>query len=203
MKEIKLNKDNALAVIRETIKVIEKGGTIIYPTETSYGLGGDFYNQKAIKKIYKIKGRGDDKPLPIIVPDLLTATTLVHFPRLALELAAKHWPGPLTLVLPYRYCGIDQCFEDFLALRISSHHFVSELLSHLAAPIISTSANLSTRANIYTPQAIRKSFAQAKFQPDLFINVGNLPKTLASTIIKVDKENKASLLRAGALKIKI
>lgn len=203
MKEIKLTKTNSLIVIREAMNVLSKGGTIVYPTETSYGLGGDFYEEKAVNKIYKIKARNRQKPLPIIVPDLLSATTLVHFPKTALDLATKYWPGALTLVLPYRYCDFDQCFDDFLALRISSHPFVQALMSYFAGPIISTSANLSEEGNLYTPQAIRKSFVNNKFKPDLFINAGVLPAIAASTIVKIDKKNKLEILRQGKIKIKV
>lgn len=203
MKEIKLTKNNLLSVIQEASEVLDKGGTIVYPTETSYGLGGDFYDDKAIKKIYKIKQRDLKKPLPIVVPDLVSASTLVHFSKISLELAMKYWPGPLTLVLPYRYCKMQVCFDDFLALRVSSHPFVQALLANFAKPIISTSANISEQASCFTAQDIRRNFAGQKYQPDLFINAGSLPIVQASTIIKVDKDNQAVVLRQGKLKPKL
>ncbi len=197
MKEIKLTKNNVLAVIQEATAILDNGGVIVYPTETSYGLGGDFYDDQAIEKIYQIKQRDKKKPLPVIVPDLTSASTLVHFSKKSLELAMKHWPGPLTLVLPYRYYPMHKNFADFLALRISSHLFVQELLLNFARPLISTSANISEQASCFTAQSIRQIFAGQPHQPDLFINAGSLPITAASTIIKVDQNDAMQILRQG------
>ncbi|MBT4349342.1 threonylcarbamoyl-AMP synthase [bacterium] len=200
MREIELNQKNHLAVLREAVDVLNNGGVIIYPTETSYGLGANFLDKEATEKIYKIKKRDDKKALPVIVPDLMTATTLVEFPQQALGLANEHWPGPLTLVLPYRYCQASVC-DDYLALRVSSHPFVTELLRNFGAAIISTSANIAGSDNCYTVKDVREQFKYAEFKPDLFINFGNLPINKPSTIIKIDENNHLEILRQGDLKI--
>lgn len=199
MKEVKLTKNNVLAVIQEATAILDNGGVIVYPTETSYGLGGDFYDEQAIEKIYQIKQRDRTKPLPVIVPDLTSASTLVHFSKKSLELAMKHWPGPLTLVLPYRYYQMHKSFADFLALRVSSHLFVQELLANFARPLISTSANISEQASCFTAQDVRRNFASGVYKPDLFINAGSLPITPASTIIKVGQNDVIEILRQGEL----
>jgi L-threonylcarbamoyladenylate synthase len=166
-------------------------------------LGVNFFDKKVVNKIYQIKQRDENKPLPVIVPDMMTATTLVEFPQQALRLATEHWPGPLNLVLPYRYCQANHCHNDFLALRVSSHHFVRDLLIHFGSAIISTSANIADEGDCYTVENVRRQFKQAEHQPDLFINFGNLPKNQPSTTIKIDKDNKVQILRQGSLKIDI
>ena len=201
MKEIELTAKNKIVVLQETIDVLERGGVVIYPTETSYGLGGDFFNHQVFDKIYQIKERDKDKPLPVIVPDIMTATTLVEFSKEALRLSGLHWPGPLTLVLPYRYYDLGDSYDGYLALRISSYPFVSGLLAHFGKPLIATSANISGEINCYTARDVRRRFLSLKKQPDLFINAGNLPIRKPSTIIKIDKNNQIKILRQGDLKI--
>ena len=203
MKEIKLSAKNRIKVLQKAIDVLESGGVIIFPTETSYGLGANFYNQKAVDKIYRIKGRDKSKPLPIIISDIISATTLVEFSQPALQLAEDYWPGPLTLALPYRYCNLRKCSDDYLALRVSSHPLARELVENLGQPLISTSANIAGEDNCYIVKDIREQFNSLKEQPDLFINAGDLPRFKPSTIIKISRDGKMKILRQGDLKIKI
>lgn len=200
MEEIKLNSSNRIAVLQKALEVLNRGGVIVYPTETSYGLGGDFFDQRVVNKIYKIKQRDKNKALPVLVSDLKTASALVKFSPLATDLARKYWPGPLTLVLPYRYCDWHQCYQDSLALRISSFAWTKDLVELFGKPLISTSFNLSKQASSYQVKEIKKYLDLLKIKPDLFINAGNLPKVLASTIIKVWLDDSWELLRQGELK---
>jgi L-threonylcarbamoyladenylate synthase len=202
MREIKLTTSNKAIVLKEALDVLKQGGVIIYPTETSYGLGADFYNKSALAKIYKIKKRDTKNPLPVLVPDLLMATTLVKFSKGARLLASKYWPGPLTLVLPFKYCRWQGHCDDFLALRVSNHPLASNLVTALGNPLVATSANLSNQPNCYKPEEIIASFAKAEFTPDLFINVGSLPVRKPSTLVKFVGE-EMEILRQGNLKIEI
>lgn len=199
MEEIKLNSKNRIAVLQKALEVLNNGGVIVYPTETSYGLGGDFFDQRVVNKIYKIKQRDKNKALPVLVPDLQTASSLVEFSPLAAALARKYWPGPLTLVLPYRYCDWHACHQDSLAMRISSFIWTKNLVELFGKPLISTSFNLSSKAAAYQVKEIKRYLELLNIQPDLFINAGNLPKNLASTIIKVNKDNSWELLRQGEI----
>ena len=200
MKEIKLNKNNRVQIIQEAIEVLKNGGTIIYPTETSYGLGCDFYNKKALNKIYQIKKRDKNKPLSVIIPDITSATYLVEFSKEAQDLANSHWPGPLTMVLPFKYCKWQGHCDDYLALRISSHPLAMDLVCNFGHPIVATSANISEKGDAYDPAKIKEQFVSEKFQPDLFINVGVLPPRPPSTIVKFNGGIK--ILRQGEIKIK-
>ncbi|MBT4210194.1 MAG: threonylcarbamoyl-AMP synthase [Candidatus Komeilibacteria bacterium] len=201
MEEIILTKDNKAQVLQKALEILEAGGTIIYPTETSYGLGCDFYNQTAAAKIYKIKGRGK-KPLSVIVPDIIAASTLVEFSDQSRRLALENWPGALTLVLPFKYKQINHHIDSHLALRISSHPIADALANSFAKPIVATSANISDNPDSYKPEDIKKQFKDAKFKPDLFINAGELPERATSTIIKFVGD-KGEILRQGDIKIKL
>lgn len=201
MEEIKLDLKNRVEVLQRALEVLQKGGTVVYPTETSYGLGCDFYNDKAMRKIYRIKNRSKKFPLSVIIPDIVAASYLVEFNQKARYLAFENWPGPLTLILPYKYCKYQKECDDFLALRVSSHPLAADLASNFGKPIVATSANISGQPDAYNPQTIRKYFQNAKYQPDLFINAGVLPKRQTSTIVKFDAEAKSSIIRQGDIKI--
>ncbi len=202
MKEVILNKNNRLQVLQQALDIIQSGGVIIYPTETSYGLGADFYNDQAINRVYKIKNRDKEYKLSVLVPDLDSAKTIVNFPSEARRLAEIYWPGALTLVLAFRNCTWPDHCSDYLALRVSSHAFAGELVKSHGGPIIATSANISGQSDCYTPEQIKEQFKNQDFKPDLFINAGKLKQNKPSTIIKFT-DQKAEILRQGDLKIKI
>lgn len=202
MQEIKLNKNNKIEVIRRALEVLNSGGVIVYPTETSYGLGANFFDPRAVRKIYQIKKRNKSNFLPVIVPDYNYAVTMVNFPFLASNLAQNHWAGPLTLVLPFRHKDWQKHFPDHLALRVSSQPFVQDLSMQFGLPLVATSANISDRPDSYTPQKVRKDFSDQLIKPDLFINAGVLQKNSPSTIVSfVDEQPK--ILRQGNLKINL
>ena len=202
MEEIILTKDNKAQVLQTALEVLNKGGVIVYPTETSYGLGCDFYNEAAVAKIYKIKNRDKKSPLSVIVPDIIAASALVEFSDKSRRLALGQWPGPLTLVLPYKYCEIQHHCDNYLALRVSSHPIADALVNNFAKPIVATSANISDNPDSYTPEDIKKQFKDSKIKPDLFINVGELPERANSTIVKF-AGIKGEILRQGDIKIKL
>lgn len=202
MKEIKLTKKNYIEVLNKAYDILYKGGSVIYPTETSYGLGVDFNNKKAVNSVYTIKQRNDNKPLSVLMPDLTYALVLLDFNSLAYKLALKYWPGPLTMIIPFKHKSLDKYGYNNLAIRISSNEFANDLTIKLGGPLISTSANISDNNDCYTPQDIKKQFKDKKNTPDLFINAGALKKKKPSTIIKCSKD-KIEVLRQGEIKIKI
>ena len=154
--------------------------------------------EEAIKKIYAIKQRQADKPLPVIVADLETAEKLVIFDDKIRQLVAQHWPGPLTVVLPFKLFGQKKHFLETLGLRISSNIFCLALSKIFANPIVSTSANISGQKAIYNVEQIKEQFSRCNVKPDLLINAGNLPLTLPSTIIK-SENGKIKILRQGKI----
>ena len=85
----------------EAVEYLKAGKTIVFPTETSYGLGCDAANQEAVNKIFKIKGRKSDKPLLVVVPTIEMAKKYLVWNNLLEDLASRYWPGPLTLVGKY------------------------------------------------------------------------------------------------------
>ena len=230
MKIIKLNKSNRLVIVKQAVDVLKQGGTVVYPTETAYGLGADFLNPEAIKKIYRIKGRNFKKPLSVIVADLKMAQKSVKFNKIALNLAKKYWPGALTLILNSKF-SIPSKFKNSdyktLALRVSADKLAGAIAKKLKNPLTATSANLSGKGELYSAKAVIKEFSakvsqrrpaygmgasrpawlgpasgrkNKKFQPDLIIDAGKLAKVKPSTIVKISK-NKIEILRQGNIVI--
>lgn len=180
--------------IKEAVQILKRGGTVVFPTETAYGLAADATNKKAVKHIFKLKERPLEKSLPWIAASLSMTKKYVTFSPPALKLVKKYWPGPLTIVLP-RKKG-----RGTVALRVSGNIIAQKLSADLKKPIISTSANISGEPTCYSAEEVEKQFAKKSLQPDLLLDGGILKKNKPSTIIKIEK-NKIVVLRQGAVKI--
>ncbi len=195
MRILQLKKDNFSFIVKTAVKVLKDGGVVVYPTETAYGLGADFLNPQAVKKIYQIKGRSFNKPLPVLVSSLAMAKTMVKFDKLSLKLAKKYWPGPLTLILNSKFQ-----IKNYktLGLRISASKLATFLVKKSGRPITATSANLSGRGELYTAKEIAAQFKNKKFQPSLIIDSGRLPRQRTSTIVKMIN-GRMEILRRGKI----
>ncbi|MBI4090469.1 MAG: threonylcarbamoyl-AMP synthase [Candidatus Komeilibacteria bacterium] len=201
MKVIKYDSNNKAGILAEALVTLLSGGTVVYPTETAYALGGDFYSPRAYRSVFRIKYRTTTKPLPVIVPDFRYAATLVEFSPEAARLAERYWPGPLTLVLPFKY---RQAWphhpDDHLALRVSSHAIAANLSKVFGHPLIATSANRSGSDPCYTIEEVVEQMQQSRLQPDLVIDAGALQEVPVSTIVRVDG-SVCTVLRRGSIVI--
>lgn len=173
----------------EITKLLMDGQTIIYPTETSYGLGCDATNQAAVAKIFKIKERDPLKPLLVIVSSLEQIKPYIIWDERLKIIEQKYWPGPLTIMLPAQSQtnlaeGIVSQ-SGWLAFRISSHPVARTLAQAAGVPLVSTSANKAGEKTLYSPLTIIETFSHSTTRPDIVINGGDLPETPASTIVKL------------------
>src|SRR6187401_2389196 len=134
--------DEAIARAAELIRV---GEPVAVPTETVYGLAADATNAEAVARIYAAKGRPRFNPLIVHVPDLEAAERIGRFDGEARMLAKKHWPGPLTLVVPLvkgaAIPGIVTAGLQTIALRIPAHPAMQALLKACGRPLAAPSAN--------------------------------------------------------------
>ena len=135
------------AALREAARVIANGGIVAVATETVYGLAADARDPAAVARIYAAKGRPSFNPLIVHVADLAAAQRIATFDDDALALAARFWPGPLTLVLPLRAgAGVASLVTaglDTIALRVPAHRAMRSLLAASGAPLAAPSANAS------------------------------------------------------------
>lgn len=134
--------------IARVVEVLRRGGIILYPTDTVWGIGCDATNAEAVKKIYALKQSSDKKSMLVIVGRIDDVARYVNrAPAVAwelLEMAEK----PLTLILPGA-CGVAENLvpeEGTLGIRVPDHAFCRALLERLGRPLVSTSANISGEA---------------------------------------------------------
>jgi len=153
-------------------QVFRTGKVAVFPTDTVYGLGC-ILEEKAIRKIFKIKNRRPDKPLPLLIADLDEALSLAFFSPTAQEAATKFWPGATTLVLNVRNeLPPWVCREEKVALRIPNHPFLREVIRRVGQSIVGTSANLSGEKATGRFSKISKRILT---EVDLVIDGGEIP----------------------------
>ena len=134
------------AAIAEAARVIAAGGCVAVPTETVYGLAADATDAAAVAGIYAAKGRPSFNPLIVHVADLAAAEAIAIFDDDARDLAARFWPGPLTLVLPVRAGAVASLVTaglDTVAIRVPKHRAMQALLAATGKPLAAPSANAS------------------------------------------------------------
>jgi L-threonylcarbamoyladenylate synthase len=173
-----------MAAIAEAAALIRAGRIVAVPTETVYGLAADARRAEAVAAIYAAKGRPSFNPLIVHVPDLAAAEALAVFDDRARDLAARFWPGPLTLVLPLRAeAGIAPAVTAGLgtiALRVPAHRAMQALLRESGAPLAAPSANAS---NAISPTLAAHVVASLGDRVPLVIDDGPCPAGVESTIV--------------------
>ncbi|MBI4457894.1 threonylcarbamoyl-AMP synthase [Candidatus Uhrbacteria bacterium] len=190
-------------ILKNVVNIIRRGGVVAYPTDTAYGLAVDPANPGALKKLFAIKGRGENKSSPLISASYAQALKVGRLAGLARTLAKKYWPGPLTIVLPLAprhglarlACGAD----DTVAIRVPASGWARALARKLGRPITSTSANLSGQPSAYSGRAVKRSFDKARLQPDMILDAGPLPRRKPSTIVRVGAQGVEILRRGSAI----
>jgi len=132
-------------LIAEAAACVEQGGTIIFPTETVYGIGAAPENDRGIAAVFAAKGRSVEKPLALHVADAEQARPFVaHWPDAALRAIAHFWPGPLAIILPrapHRFVKAAAGYET-ISLRCPDQTFARQLFAR-TGPLAATSANRS------------------------------------------------------------
>ncbi len=185
--------------VSKAANLLKSGGLVAFPTETVYGLGADATQDHAVAKIYAAKGRPSFNPLIVHVPEVEDAFALGEFSGDALKLAARFWPGPLTLVVSRRASCIVSMLASAglssIALRVPAHPLALELLRKVALPIVAPSANPSGRISPTTAQHVRDGLGD---KVDYVLDGGPCAVGLESTIVSVLDETPR-LLRAGGL----
>lgn len=177
--------------IREAVRVLRRGGLVIFPTDTVYGLGASIRFPKTIRKIYRIKKRSGKKPLVFLIgfkKDIGKFTNKLS--NEAKKLARDFWPGPLTLVFPSKK-------YKTIALRMPDHRIALGLIRG-AGPLAVTSANLSGKKENVTLKAVENQLLQ---ETDLCIDGGKVPLGRVSTVLDVTN-HPFQVIREGCIREK-
>ncbi len=187
--------------IKEIIEFLQGDGIIIYPTETLYGIGVKFDNEKLLKKIFEIKKRPLEKVFPLIVNLKNINMVVSYLPPLAESLIKQYWPGPLTLLLPAKLdLSAEIVLNNKVAVRMPGESFALDLIQASPFPITATSANISGMPPAKDVAKVIEYFQHSK-DNILLINGGKL-KGVPSTILDVTTK-PPKILRQGVLEVNL
>ena len=178
--------------------ILRAGGLVAFPTETVYGLGGDARDDRAVAGIYAAKGRPRFNPLIVHVADLAMARNFAHFDARAEAMAARFWPGPLTLVLPLRDdAGLSELVTAELptvAIRLPAHPVARALLTAFGGPLAAPSANPSGKVS---PTQATHVLQELSGRIGAVLDGGACAVGVESTIL--DLSGPPALLRPGGI----
>ena len=181
--------------IQKAAQIINKGGIVIFPTDTVYGIGCDPYNQKAVLSLYKIKKREKTKPLPVIGYSKKELEKIAEFNDKAEKIAEMFWPGAITLILKVKDENIKKSLGlgKKIAVRVPNNQCALSLLKECKL-LVATSANISGTTSLTDPNDCKRDLNGY----DLLIDGGILSDNGESTIVEID-ENKLRIVRSGSV----
>jgi L-threonylcarbamoyladenylate synthase len=186
------------ADIEAAVAALKRGGLVIMPTETVYGLAADAGDARAVAAVYAAKGRPAFNPLIAHVADVATARRIARFDERAERLAAAFWPGPLTLVLPVEddalVCDLARAGLDTVAVRSPAHLVAHALLEAFGGPLVAPSANRSGRPS---PTTYADAVEETGPAAAAALDGGPCAIGLESTVVALIDE--ARLLRPGSV----
>ena len=184
--------------IAEAAELLRKDEVVVMPTETVYGLAANIYSERAISRIYEIKGRPSTNPLIVHIPSIDRLNEVAqHVPAIAYRLADAFWPGPLTMVFEKRKHISDRITagQSTVAVRIPNHPVALELLNTVDFPLAAPSANPSNYISPTCLDHVRKSLPQLGNQ---MLEGGSCNKGIESTVIGISNAGIV-LYRDGAI----
>jgi L-threonylcarbamoyladenylate synthase len=186
------------ASIQRAVSALRQGGLVAFPTDTVYGVGTLVGDAQAIAQIYMVKGRGSEKAIPVLLSDpgeLEQVAAEVN--DAAQRLAARFWPGPLTLVLPKQASLPEELSaQPSVGVRMPNHPVALALL-RLTGPLAVTSANISGAASPVTAQEVLE---QLGGRIPLILDGGHTPGGISSTVVDCTS-GEPRILRSGPISL--
>ena len=179
-------------------KLLRDGGTVIFPTETVYGLGANALDPEASARIYAAKGRPSDNPLIVHIAEPEEADALCECPPMYARLARAFMPGPLTVIMPAKPCVPKTVTAGLptVAVRCPAHPVAHALLLEAGVPVAAPSANLSGSPS---PTCFLHVKEDMDGRVDMIIDGGECDFGVESTIVKIEDDGTLLLLRPGAV----
>lgn len=188
-------------VISEAAEVIKNGGTVVFPTETVYGLGANALDSKAVEKIFKAKGRPQDNPLIVHVADYNIKPYVKDIPHVAQILMEKYWPGPLTLIFNKsdKVPDTTSAGLNTIGIRMPSNKIALELIKNSDVPVAAPSANVSGRPS---PTEVKHCIEDLSGRVDFILGGEKSKVGVESTIVDCT-EVPLCVLRPGGITIEM
>lgn len=186
------------ASIRRGAATVRRGGIVVFPTDTVYGLGCDPFNADAVRRLFEVKGRGS-KPVSVLCSSAAKAQELVRLNETAGRLAKEYWPGPLTIVAPMRRDAPPKLTQGSasLGVRVPDHPGCLRLISACGGWLTGTSANLSGELSSRTA---REALDRLGDKVDLILDGGPLAGK-ESTVVQVVGD-VVTILRTGPVGVR-
>lgn len=183
--------------INSAYDIIQKGGIVVFPTDTVYGIGCDPRNQDAVNKIYKIKGREKIKHLPVLAYSKRDIENIVFLDETSKKIADKFWPGPVTLILKVKDKKIEETLglKGKIAVRVPNNPCVLALLEKCRL-LVGTSANFSGQPSFGDSKELTSKFSGY----DVLLDGGQITNSCESTIVEV-VDNELKIVREGKIKL--
>ena len=188
--------------LEEAVKIIEKGGIIIFPTDTAFGIGCRIDSEQATERLFEIRKRPKDKAVPVLFESIERVKEYaLPFDQEVENLMNKYWPGALTIVLKckvYKVPNLARGGKDTLGVRIPNYKPLIELIKKVGVPIIGTSANFAGKPTPFTIDELDQGLVK---QVDGVLQGVSLQKGNKQTSTVVDCTSKLwKILRQGSVK---
>jgi L-threonylcarbamoyladenylate synthase len=186
--------------IDQAITILKNGGVISFATETVYALACDASNDKAIRRLYKLKKRSENKPIAVFVKNLSAAKKFLSINKITQKIARKFMPGPLTIIVKKKAGnGLSSLLNngaDEIGFRIPDDNFSLQLLKKFNGVIAATSANISGKNPAINSLEVSKYFGK---KIDLIIDGGTCKDKVPSTVIVITKNHQIKIIRNGII----
>lgn len=181
---------------RRAVEALRAGEPVVYPTDTVYGLGCNATDPAAVRRVFEIKGRPPDQPVPVLVAEAWQAAELAELSEGARRLMRRFWPGPLTLVLPSRGVVAEMVTAGTgtLGLRMPDHPVPRALVQACGFPLVGTSANSSSKP---APVTVFQVLSDLNGKVGLVLDGGRL-RGRPSTVVDCTGE-RPKVLRLGPI----
>ena len=184
-------------LLNQAVQILRDGGVVAFPTDTVYGVGVDPFQPEAVRRLYRIKGRPEDKPIAILVGSIEDVARVAQTPsRTFSRLADRFWPGGLTLIVETRELPPEiTAGGSTVGVRMPDHPLTLELLRGFGGPIATTSANRSGENPATSAEEVG---AQLGDHVNLIVDGGDTITKVASTVLDLSV-SPPKVLRHGGI----
>jgi L-threonylcarbamoyladenylate synthase len=188
MNIIKVDPENmraSLYGLQKAAECISRGGVVVVPTDTVYGLAADATNPQAVAKLFRTKKRPKTKPVPLIIRDMEMAKEMAYIDRRLEKILGFFWPGAITVILQKKadLPELVTAGKRTIGLRLPNYKLLYYLLQVIGRPLTATSANISGEAPSIDAEKVADQFRKEFCRPDLILDAGKLKFSQPPTVL--------------------
>jgi L-threonylcarbamoyladenylate synthase len=183
------------AALSAAVDAVRKGGLLLYPTDTLYGIGCDATNAKAVDRIYRLKGRDTRKPMSVIIANLAMLKDYCEVSPRQQHILERLLPGPYTFLLKSKK-KMPACGAEKIGIRMPDHYFALSVCKNASVPIVTTSANPSGKRDAAEIGEVDAAIAKSK-EIEIVVDGGRCKYAQGSTVIDLVE---MKVVRKGAVR---